>query len=553
MKPVVTLVIAAGIFYVVGGWVLAAFDSGNAIRRDALDMKVEGRGTVSVSLSGEDMRRAEGEIKLYPEDRVTTGGSAHATLTAFDGTVLRLDEGSDLRVEESANGLEKSELTLLLEAGGLWIGTPELATFSGSIIRTIRMPSMTLTFPSRTEAVVTTTALTVFSADGLGVQVKLKETGQSLTIGEGQRFTLPPEGTVGNDPYAHRSPIDPTLAVSPFVLESRAALRATAGSNVASIDSASGATTDATGLLTITAPESGMSVRGPTVQVSGRVGANVARVRVNGYQAPVDAIARTFSQEIALPDEDDVTITVEALDERGIMLAKQSKTVRRDRDPQPGVTITAPATAGTTFKTNAAELEIKGAAPAGTESIYVNDYRLQLFQPGDRTWSYLASIRLGNFQQGSNVFRVVAVGAGGVRSEPVELTIVQGDGNDGVVIGGSSSAAATTSSAEQPDVTALPNNDPLRPGTLTVRGPTPGSSHTATGSAFLIEGTTTSDTASVWVNDYMLRLYTPGKTFWNYIANSELDTLKRGTNIYRVVTRNADGQILDRMEYTVTY
>ena len=91
------------------------------------------------------------------------------------------------------------------------------------------------------------------------------------------------------------------------------------------------------------------------------------------------------------------------------------------------------------------------------------------------------------------------------------------------------------------------------PGTLAVTGPAAGTQFTATGSEFLLEGTTPKSTASVWVNGYKLQLYTPGKTFWNYIAKVEFKTLKVGTNVYKIVARNAKDEILDVLEYTVTY
>jgi hypothetical protein len=105
----------------------------------------------------------------------------------------------------------------------------------------------------------------------------------------------------------------------------------------------------------------------------------------------------------------------------------------------------------------------------------------------------------------------------------------------------------------QVDETSLPQNDPLRPGTLAVTAPMPGAQYTATGSEFLLEGTTIKETASVWVNGYKLQLYTPGKLTWNYIAKTDYGTLKRGTNVYRIVSRNAEQQILDVFQYTVTY
>jgi hypothetical protein len=81
----------------------------------------------------------------------------------------------------------------------------------------------------------------------------------------------------------------------------------------------------------------------------------------------------------------------------------------------------------------------------------------------------------------------------------------------------------------------------------------PGTQFTSTGSAFLLEGTNPSETASVWVDGYKLRLFTPGKTFWNYIADPALGTLKKGVHTYIINARNAQGEILDTTTYTVTY
>ena len=72
-----------------------------------------------------------------------------------------------------------------------------------------------------------------------------------------------------------------------------------------------------------------------------------------------------------------------------------------------------------------------------------------------------------------------------------------------------------------------------------------------TGAEFLIEGSVPSGTASVWVNDYKLQLYTAGKTFFNYIASTGLNTLKRGSNTYEIIIRDTEGKILDRVTYTI--
>ncbi len=210
-----------------------------------------------------------------------------------------------------------------------------------------------------------------------------------------------------------------------------------------------------------------------------------------------------------------------------------------------------PAKGGETFRTQQTEIVIRGGAPKGTESITVNEYKLQLYKAGSETWSYLAKTDLGNLRAGSNTYTIVSIDSAGQKSAPVTLTILLEPGEGGVVTnpsgGGTSSAASVISE------TSLPQNAPLTPGVLKVTGPTAGTAHTATGGELLIEGTTSAATASIWVNGYRLQLFQSGKTYWNYIAKEDFQNLKKGTNVYKVVARNSDGQILDTLEYTVTY
>jgi hypothetical protein len=213
--------------------------------------------------------------------------------------------------------------------------------------------------------------------------------------------------------------------------------------------------------------------------------------------------------------------------------------------------ISNPAGDGAIYRTSKEEIEIRGSAPRGTAGIIVNDYRLQLFQAGDTEWSYLASTTLQNFAKGENIFRVVAISESGFRSEPAVLTIILGEGDDGLV----SNSNASAGIVPEPSRGTLPSNSPLKPGTLLITAPSGGTRHEAilsgTGAEFLIEGNVPAGTTSVWVNDYKLQLYSAGKTFFNYIASTSLTTLKRGTNTYDIVSRDKDNNILDRITYTI--
>jgi hypothetical protein len=336
--------------------------------------------------------------------------------------------------------------------------------------------------------------------------------------------------------------MDPLAVRRSFIEESRATSPSTG-----TADPGSTAPVDVN-LITVEVPTDGQTVSGSTVRVQGKVGARIERVRVNGYPASIDRSQGTYSQELAMPSTNTFTIRVEALDRTGVVVEQQERTVKpASAGTAPGPIIVSPGKNGEIVRTAADEVEIRGTAPTGTTAIYVNDYKLMLFRLGDPDWSYLASKRFDNLKDGDNIFNVVTEDSSGARSAAATITIVVGENGPTTPAGAASSAPAQVSE------TTLPNNAPLKPGTLAVTAPTPGNSATHSGTGFLLEGTTIPETASVWVNGYQLKLYSPGKTFWNYWATAAFGTLRPGTNTYRIVSRDKDNQILDVFTYTVEY
>ncbi len=540
LRSLILLGVALLLLYFVGKWVLWIFGVGGDIQRNSVMMSVENRSTVSVSLEGGLMQRAEGSIKLYEDDRVTTGGNGHALLTFFDGTTARLDVQSDVTIGDSTRGSEESSLALNVAAGSLWIRTPDVDTYSGAIIREIVTPRFSISLPSDAEVVIDQNALIVFSADGAGVGVTMNGADEASYIGEGQQLQLP-DGDITQDISRFRSAIEPLAVQRSFIEESRGIVIAPSGSGttVAVSDEE---------VLSITAPADRTNVTTSTVKVEGTVSPRVERVRVSGYDATINRDMKTFSQELSVKEGEDTKITIEALDARGITLAREIRTVRRGTQEIKPPAITSPAKTGETYRTQRAEFEIVGTAPAGAAGIMVNEYKLQLFRSGDTNWSYLASTALNNLKQGTNVFDVYTLDVAGNKSQPARITILLEAGSEGVV-----GTSGSTTSQVTFDETTLPNNAPLLPGTIAVTGPTAGASHTATGSEFLLEGTAPKSTTNVWVNGYRLQLYKPGSGYWNYIAKAEYNTLKPGKNVYKIVARNEKNEIIDTFEYTATY
>ena len=541
---VLVLILVVALFFI-GRWILRLFGAGSASARTPVLLIAEGRGPVNVSLEGGAVQRVDDSLKLYDGDRVSTGNAGHAQLLFFDGTRLRLDEQSDVTLDTSEKGTEESTIDVTLTRGSAYVQTPTVAGFSGSITRTMHMPKMTLAFPTRSEAIASPSHLAVFAADGLGVSVTVEGVSQTAVIGEGQQWNLPANVARDADLYAFRTPLASDAAEQAFVTESRAQKQTI-------VPAGQTGSLAAGDLLTVTAPKNNALVPGATVVVSGHVGKGVASVRINGYIATIDPLQNSFSQELTLRDNAQTDIHTEALDEKQVVLTDSHLTVRRDVTLPESPVITSPAKNGETYRTQLTQIEISGTAKADVAGIIVNDYRLQLYKPAAAKWTYLAGTLLKNFVPGKNVFKVVAIDAAGNQSPPAELTILLEDGPAGVVTtAGTSSTAGAASSSMNP--ATLPNNPPLAAGTLLVSGPTAGTEHTATGSEIVIVGTTSPQTASVWVNDYRLQLYKAGKTTWNYIASVAFANMKKGRNVYVITVRDSEDKILDRVEYIVNY
>ncbi|MFA6038953.1 MAG: hypothetical protein WCV62_03445 [Candidatus Peribacteraceae bacterium] len=550
-RLIATVIFVLAVAYFFGGNILRLFGFGGPIERLPATVAVEDRGTVTVTLDGEEPKRAENSMKLFAGEGIGTGSSGHATLRFFEGTLARLDQNSSLVVEESTREKDGTRIVLTLERGSLWVHVPDTSA-SGGTLRSLRTPTLTFTFPPGTEAIVSPSSILVFAAEGEGVEVSLPKH-PSVAIGEGQKLTLPgdlPASSVKKDLYDYRTPLDTSTVQLALLTESRSQGEAF---SLSMVETGGGSGSD---ILSVATPSDGQTLVGAMVRVSGTFGTRVETVKVNGYPAVLDREARTFTQDVSLPEgEQEFLVRIQAMDAEGQPLVEMRRMVKRGAGGTPvgaipSPAITSPARSGETYRTQAAELILRGTSPAEAAVIYVNDYKLKLFTPSKGTWSYLAGTALGNMKPGTNTYDVIAEDAQGRRSAPVRITVIHGEGAEGVVGQGSASSASAPVAV---DPRTLPTNDPTAPGTLRVTGDAAQAGFTATGTGFLLEGATSPQTATVWVNDYQLKLYTAGKTFWNYIASPDLKTLKEGVNSFTVIARDGEGKILDKMEVKVEY
>ncbi len=536
--------------YWIGRGLLRLVGLGSGLQDRTATLLIEQGSAADVSYEGKQYQTAESNGKLQPGDAVKTAGVSNASLTFFDGTWVRLDQQSQLSIDTSGFG-STSQITLSLADGTLWTSTPDPQSFTDAITRRIVTPVLTYELPPGTDALVSSSQLIVYKAGNNGVTVSGKNV-DDITIGEGQQLRLPSTGSPSGNLSAYRSALTLASMRNAFALDSQDQRSILTGQG-------RGITDAQDELLTVSSPQEGANVTGDSVRVSGKVSPRILTLRANGKEIRLSQEDGSFADDIVIPEgENRFSLRFEGLGSSDKIIAEKIVNVTRGAATAssaatggfPSPVVTAPAKSGETYKTTDVELVLRGTTDANTASIVVNDYTLKLYTAGNATWSYLASLKLGNLKAGTNTFDIVALDKDGKRSTPATITIVQGEAG-GVVAATSSAAGGSTSSTSS--IARPKNNAPLTPGILKVTGPTPGTEHAETGTGFLLEGTTSKGTTTMWVNDYRLQLYVPGRKTWNYIASTQFANLKKGKNIYTIVARNENGEVLDKMEYTVMY
>jgi len=99
---------------------------------------------------------------------------------------------------------------------------------------------------------------------------------------------------------------------------------------------------------------------------------------------------------------------------------------KKDVSPTGEVTYINSPNEGKDWQTTREPITITGTAPAGTKAIYVNDYELKKFVPGDKGWSYIAAGKFDSIKEGENVFEVIAEDEEGEKTLIDAITIVYG-------------------------------------------------------------------------------------------------------------------------------
>lgn len=533
--------LAVPVVLLVGWWLFSPLFRWSEGMRVATPLSTEGTGVWVLIGGSQEEQRAEDGLRLYDGDQVRTTAGSYAVLHLFDGSVVTLDGGSVVHLREVIAGVDASLWHLALERGQVWLQT----NTGAEVARLLETPLLQAAIPARSRAIVQGegekgggAAIFVFDSSGMGIELTLRKSGwpeATVIVGEGQQFGVTQERLqkIKEDqlsPYDLRDVLSQEVVASSFYqwnvrrqkqpLQERTEIPAE--------------TTAEGEQLAIFAPLDGAFLQGSTVLVRGKVGSRVTTLRVNGYSAPI--VEGNFEKEVALPEAESFVVEVQAEDRQGLLVATKTLSLKRDIRPPDPPRITSPGGSGATVQVFDDTFEIVGEASADVTGILVNGYQLQKYTPG-RPWRYLVDPAIGNVKVGENTYEVIALDRSGNRSTPSRITILW---------------------KAQPVPTFEPTAEVSRDertyrarGSLRITAPVAGTSYETKAEEVLIEGETSPETAVISINGFTLSKYLAGKTTWNYIAAERFGNYRKGKNLFAIVARNAAGQILDVLRYTI--
>src|SRR5690606_31024482 len=141
----------------------------SSMEREAALLSVENGENIRVSLQGGDQLRAQNGLKMYEGDVVSTQYGGNATLVFFDGTRIRLDEGSSLEINENNNVSQgTSSISVSIDQGRAWVETAPSSIFTGSITRFVDLEVASVTLPSGTHGLLSRDTIFFTHTSGIG-------------------------------------------------------------------------------------------------------------------------------------------------------------------------------------------------------------------------------------------------------------------------------------------------------------------------------------------------------------------------------------------------
>jgi hypothetical protein len=439
--------------------------------------------------------------KMFLGDSVKTSMGSRGVLQFFNGTVVRMDEDTEIVITDITKRSDVEKIGMTLNHGNVWINKVQTEGVDESDFQ-VRTSHLQVSDVGTVFEVESNTVETVRVIQG-SVNVQILDTDEKKTlldtvqVGVGQEMNLdeailkafqnretPSVLMALSDQFKlsdwyiwnmreDQSPTDFTIHHDlPLLTEEAATLEVNAGTQQA------GSTMETTGnpvpletsgLQTpvITQPSSSsMSTDQNKVTISGTVGQGTAKVVVrqtvsgntdeytlSKFKAGDTSFSYNVSEALGNFRPGQNIYNFYAVDASGKksdsaeIRITYNKTAVEVTD-----TLTAPKVVsyngGTSNTVTVSVVKVDGSV-AGAEKVVVNGYTLGKFVAGSKTWTYFANEEGGNLKPGLNEYEVYAVDPQGVKSTVTTFTITYNKPAGTATTSGSSTTTTSSGGATQ--------------------------------------------------------------------------------------------------------
>jgi hypothetical protein len=424
------IIISIGIILVLGFSLIRALFSGEDTKAAYMHLV---SGSAQMKAWGtERFFDLSSDSLIMQGDEIMTSADSKIIVEFFDGTIMRVDSGSDVVFEGMNEGSDSSQFQIQLLDGKLWFNKLYKDTSSNIVIEladvTVSAGAASIFEVENGEDQVVR-VVSVFEEGGALADILAKDGGkviESETVGVGQEIIFTKE--VLDSYFAYKSPTVLSGIADDFKVAEWY-------------------------IWNISEDKS------PALFEKTGFGENFDLVKVEPMA----------SEGVAVKDGDGAALSNEAVDKTvedvapSMDVAKAVGSAVDGASPAAGSTkVTTPkltSVAGKTSVNANGFYEVTGhlatltGQVSGVDKVQVNGYTLQKFKSGDSTWTYFANADYDLMKVGENIYEVYAFDASGNKSEKLTVKVLY------TPVAVSPAASSSTSGAESTDTSAGGSTD----------------------------------------------------------------------------------------------
>ena len=439
-----------------------------------VSLNIESGSAKAMTIGKQEWQNAPDKISLYNNESVKTGVDGRLTLTFFEQSMIRLNTDSEVKFTQLKQKNSTNNVKVAFEKGDIWS-------------KVSRMTNPNSTFDIDTELITISANGASFAVSYPGT-VYVMEGNVKIGVKDGKKIIKTYSVGLGQE----------------FIITKANAESIKKNENVKVIYVLS---------------DSFKNTNWYTWNVKKDKGEDVA-ISDTTTDSTSDSSSDTAVSSDTASSTAGTTDTADTSDSTDLSADKTAPTMPVITSPK--------VKSGETFKLTSTEQFIKGTVDSDTSAVVVNNYQLQHFKYGDKTFVYSVKTAIGNLKVGKNEYKIYAKDKAGNISKPAVVTLELSK-----EVAGTSTDTTETTSASIPAT-----------GGVAITAPNSGKDGKTTKTDLTISGSVPAKTAKVVVNNYTLTLFEAGDTTFNYKATTTIGNLKVGKNTYSVKAYDSADKLL---------